>query len=304
MEITVAIQGALGSFHEEAALTYFKTKKIKVVACNTFLEVFDKVEEGKVDCGMVAIENSVAGSILPNYVSLLESEAHIFGEIYYKVEQHIMALPGQSLEQISEIISHPVAIQQCHAYLKPFSRAGVKIVGMLDTARCAQKIRDEKLMGTAAIAGAHAAEIYKLEIIAKNIQAKEQNFTRFLAFANKEKIQKLFRITDSSVDKASICFTVCEKNGQVAHVLGLISFYRHVLVKIQSIPMVEVAWQYRFYVDITFDSYKMFTKLLQALEPITTELILLGVYKNDWKGENNNNISKYDSYIEGLMQNM
>lgn len=304
MGITVAIQGGLGTFHEEAALNYFKNKKIKPIPCSTFLEVFDNVQACKVDCGLVAIENSVSGSILPNYVSLQDAETSVFGEIYFQVKQFMMALPGQKLEQITEIISHPVALQQCHAFLKPFSRAGVKITGMLDTARCAKKIRDENLMGTAAIAGANVAAIYQLDIIARNVQAKEQNYTRFLAFANNKKIQEMFRVRDAEVDKASLCFTVSSDDGELSHVLGMISFYKLDLVKIQSIPMLEIAWQYRFYIDVTFKSYDIFKKLLVAIEPITSELQVLGVYKNAWKGHVGNNESRYDSYIEGLMQNM
>lgn len=304
MEITVAIQGGLGSFHEEAALNYFKNKKIKPIPCNTFLEVFDNVQACKVDCGMVAIENSVSGSILPNYISLQDAETTVFGEIYFQVKQYMMALPGQNIDQITEIISHPVALQQCHAFLKPFSRAGVKISGMLDTARCAKKIREENLMGTAAIAGANVAAIYQLDIIARNVQAKEQNYTRFLAFANNKKVYQLFRTPDSDVNKASLCFTVCDDGGELAHVLGMISFYKLDLVKIQSIPMLEMAWQYRFYIDVTFKNYDIFKKLLIAIEPITSELQVLGVYKNAWKGHAGSNENSYDSYIEGLMQNM
>ena len=276
--LTVAIQGGPGAFHEMAARKYFNGQDIEILPCETFEDLFHELREGNVDCGMVAIENSVAGSILPNYSLLRGSGLRIAGDVYLRIIQHLMALPGQQVEDIKEIHSHPVAIQQCNVFLEALRRKGVKIVETTDTALSAKWIKDNGSMGIGAIAGRQAAILYDLEILAQGVEADKANFTRFLVISANERVMS--PDNEELIDKASICFSLPHATGSLSQVLSVLAFYNMNLTKIQSIPIVGKAWEYFFLVDLLFADFQRYRQALDAIRPLTEQLEILGEYKH------------------------
>jgi prephenate dehydratase len=277
--ISVAIQGGYGSFHEIAAREFFAEMPIKISPCDTFEDLFYELGEGNVDCGMVAIENSVAGSILPNYAKLRNSGLQVAGEIYLRIVQNLVALPGQSLAEIREIHSHPVAIQQCNIFLEEMRRKGVKVVESIDTALSAKWIRDDNLMGIGAVASKNAAELYDLEIIAEGVEADKMNFTRFLLVTGNEDILQMKKRDGEKTDKALVCFSLPHKVGSLSQILSILSYYDINLTKIQSLPIVGKAWEYLFHIDLLFDDYNQYRLALDAIRPLTAHLEILGEYQ-------------------------
>jgi len=278
--IDVAIQGGYGSFHEIAARKFFNDIKINIVPCDTFNDLFDELKDKKADCAMMAIENSVAGSLLPNYTMLRESKLNVCGEVYLRIEQNLIALPGQKLEDIKEIHSHPIAIQQSMGFLNPLRKKGVKVIESDDTALSAKWIHDEQLKGFAAIAGKLAAEMYHLEIIKENVETNHRNFTRFLLITDNSKVLELEQISNQKINKSSLCFKVSHDEGSLSQVLSVLAFYKMNLTKIQSLPIVGIEWEYQFYIDLMFDEYSRYKLALGAIEPLTKELEILGEYQN------------------------
>lgn len=278
--ISVAIQGGPGAFHEMAARKFFNDQQIDILPCETFEDLFYELREGAVDCGMVAIENSVAGSILPNYALLRESGLRIAGDVYLRIVQHVMALPGQRLEDIREIHSHPVAIQQCNIFLETLRRKGVKIVETTDTAMSAKWIKDNATKGIGAIAGQQAAELYGLEILARGVEADKANFTRFLLISANERVLLPNYDSEDHIDKASVCFSLPHATGSLSQVLSVLAFYNMNLSKIQSIPIVGKAWEYFFLVDLLFADFQRYRQALDAIRPLTDHLEILGEYKH------------------------
>jgi prephenate dehydratase len=276
--ISVAIQGGLGSFHEIAAREYFNLNPIKIKPCDTFEDLFYELAIGNVDCGMVAIENSVAGSILPNYAKLRNSGLKVAGEIYLRIVQNLIALPGQKLSDIKEIHSHPVAIQQCNIYLEEMRRAGVKVVESIDTALSAKWIKEENLKGIGAVASKNAAEMYDLEILAEGIEADKINFTRFLLATGNDEILSMQKVTGAKTDKALVCFSLPHKVGSLSQILSILSYYQINLTKIQSLPIVGKAWEYLFHIDLLFPDYIQYKLALDAIRPLTAHLEILGEY--------------------------
>jgi prephenate dehydratase len=268
----IAIQGGYGAFHEIAAYKYFEDINIEVVPRNTFKDLFKALKEGKVDYGITAIENSLAGSILPNYTLLLESNMKIIGEIYLKIKQNLVALPGQKIEDIKEVFSHPMAILQCQVFFDDYPH--IKLIDSIDTALSAKNIYDNKLMGAAAIASDQAAEKYNLQIIAESIETHKKNYTRFLILEDKNGGE----FKDPSVNKASLTFALAHKIGSLSKILSLFSFYDINLSKIQSMPIIGRDWEYQFYIDVEFENYDIYRQSVKAVEPFTSSICILGEY--------------------------
>ncbi len=246
----VAIQGFAGSFHEMATRNHFPDDVLELLYCSSFEQLFQLVLEEKNCFGVIAIENTVAGSILPNYKMLQEYNFKIIGETYLHIVQHLMALPGQKLSDIKEIWSHPMALRQCNDFLKKHPH--IKSVEKEDTAKSAEMINAGKLNGVAAIAGEMAANINSLDILEEGIETNKKNFTRFLVISpeSKEDVE--------NYNKASICFTLDHETGSLAKVLVLLSENNLNLTKIQSNPIVGQEWEYFFYVDLLFRNYDEF----------------------------------------------
>jgi prephenate dehydratase len=279
-KISVGIQGGFGAFHEMAARKFFNGTDIEIVPCETFEDLFFELAEGNIDSGVVAIENSVAGSILPNYALLRRSGLQVAGDVYLRINQNMMALPGQSVDDIREIHSHPVAIQQCNIFLDKLRRKGVKIVETTDTALSAKWISDHNLKGIGALASSLAAELYGLEILAEEVEADKVNFTRFLLVTGNDRVLALDRIAGQAIDKASVCFSLPHEAGSLSQVLSVLAFYSMNLTKIQSLPIVGKAWEYLFLVDLLFSDYPRYRQALDAIRPLTEHLEILGEYKH------------------------
>ncbi len=277
----ISIQGVAGSFHHMAAKGYFPTNHIEIVPCDTFKDAFDAVKTGKADMAIIAIENSLAGSLLPNYTLLKNSGLTIAGEIYLRIEQHFMGLQGQTIEDIREVQSHPMAIIQCDEFLEPLRKNGVKVIDTVDTALSARWISENKAKGVAALASELAAEMYKLEIIARSVETNKRNFTRFLALTPKELAADLRKVSGKKTDKASVSFTLPHQTGSLSQILSVLAFYRLNLTKIQSAPIIGSDWEYTFYIDLMFEDYSMFTSGLDAIKPLIDNLHILGEYVSE-----------------------
>lgn len=274
MTSSVAIQGVAGSFHQLAAGHYFGARLGAVQPCATFAELVRRVTAGTADCGLMAIENSIAGSILPNYRLLQQAALRIDGEVYLRIRQHLMALPGQTLADLLEVHSHPMALQQCTGFLDQHPQW--RLVETEDTALSAQRIREEQQRGVAAVAGELAARLFGLSILAPDIHTAPDNYTRFLV---------LRRAADAPAEaparpnKASLYFHAAHHRGALAEVLARVAAHGLNLSKLQSFPRPGTTWEYFFHADLEFDEPADFTRALAALEPITESLRVLGVYR-------------------------
>ena len=277
-KLRVSIQGVPGAFHDMAAREYFPEFEIEIVGCDTFRDAFEAVRNKRADTAMIAIENSLAGSLLANYALLQNSGLVVAGEIYLRIEQNIMALPGQTLDDIYEVHSHPMAIIQCEEFLEPLRKRGVKVVDAVDTALSAKWISDNKIKGAAALASTLAAGMYNLEILQRGIETNKMNFTRFLSLAPKPLAAKIRTRSGKATNKASVCFSLQHQTGSLSQILSVFAFYKINLTKIQSAPIAGTEWEYFFYIDLMFDNYQMYTKALLAVKPILDKLQILGEY--------------------------
>ncbi|HIA35703.1 MAG TPA: hypothetical protein EYN89_02945 [Flavobacteriales bacterium] len=266
----IAIQGFAGSFHELATRNYFLDEDIELLYCDSFEEIFELIFKEKGCLGVIAIENTVAGSIMPNYKMLQEYNCKIIGETYLHIVQHLMAFPGQQLSDIREIWSHPMALRQCNNFLKKHPH--IRSVETEDTAKSAEIINARKLIGVAAIAGEMAASINGLDIIKEGIETNKKNFTRFLV------ISPELNGDVKNSNKASICFTLDHETGSLAKVLVLLSENDLNLTKIQSNPIVGQEWEYFFYVDLLFENHDEFERTMTILKDVAKQLVVLGVY--------------------------
>ncbi len=271
----IVIQGGYGAFHEIAANYYFEGEEIEIMPRLTFKDLMKSLKKNNADYGIMAIENSLAGSILPNYSLLQNSNMRIIGEIYLRIEQNLVALPGQTIDQIHEVYSHPMAILQCEDFFDNYPH--IRLIESPDTALSAKDIRDNGLAGTGAIASRLAAENYKLEIIAAGIETNKKNYTRFLIIV--ENNNHNHETSTLSVNKASICFALAHKIGSLSKILSILSYYEINLTKIQSIPIIGKEWEYQFYVDVEFGDYSLYQKSLEAVKPFTSNLGILGEYQ-------------------------
>jgi prephenate dehydratase len=268
----IAIQGFEASFHEIVALNYFG-ENIKTIECASFPKLFQVMEKQQADFAVCAIENSLAGSILPNYAYLRNSDLTIIGEVYLRIEMNLMALPNQAMEQINEIHSHPMALLQCRKFLEQYPN--VQIAESNDTALSAKEIKENHIKHRAAIASKRAAQLYGLDIIAADIHDNKRNFTRFLILAPSSAKAHL----PNEINKSSISFRAHHTPGSLAKVLTIIGEHNINLTKIQSLPVIGEEWQYYMYADLEFEDAESYKKMLKEIEPYTTSLKVLGEYK-------------------------
>lgn len=272
MKLKVAIQGIQGSNHHQVAKDFFEDP-IDLVECLSFDKMIDHILDGSADTGVMAIENSIAGSIIPNYNLVCHNRIHIIGEHYLGIHHNLMALKGQALTAIKEVRSHPMALLQCKKFLKRYPH--IKLVEDVDTAETARRIQNEKLANVAAIAPKVAAELYGLEILKPEIQTIKNNATRFIVLKKQNKF-----FPREEINKASLRFVTDHKRGSLATVLNVMSDCNLNLTKIQSLPVVETPWKYAFFVDVTFEGYGHFEKAKSLLEIMSEDFTVLGEYKN------------------------
>ena len=272
MTTKIAIQGIKGSFHHQVVKEYF-SENVAIDECLSFEELVDSLLSGKSDQAVMAIENSIAGPIIPNYALIDKNNLHIIGEHYLSIHQNLMTLKGQKIEDIKEVHSHPMALLQCMDFLKQYPN--IKLVEDKDTAETARRIQEKQLTGIAAIASKTASEMYDLEIIAPEIQTIKNNMTRFVII----KKQNSF-LPESEINRASIKFELDHKRGSLAAVLNVMSDCKLNLTKIQSLPKIETPWKYSFFVDVTFEKYEDFAKAKTLLNIMAEYFKVLGEYKN------------------------
>ncbi|WP_307768542.1 prephenate dehydratase domain-containing protein [uncultured Bacteroides sp.] len=270
----IAIQGVKGSYHDIAAHKYFKDEEIELICCNTFEEVFAQMKKDSDVIGVIAIENTIAGSLLHNYELLRESGTTIIGEHKLRISHSIMCLPEDNWEDLTEVNSHPVALAQCRDFLH--NHPELKVVETEDTAGSAENIRKNNLRGHAAICSKYAAGLYNMKILEEGIETNKHNFTRFLVISNPWLADELK--DRSKVNKANIVFSLPHSEGSLSQVLSIFSFYKINLTKIQSLPIIGREWEYMFYVDVMFNDYLRYKQSIDAVTPLTKALKILGEY--------------------------
>ncbi len=272
MIASVAIQGVKGSFHHIVSQEYFD-ERIRVNEYLSFDNVVENVINGKHDAAIMAIENSIAGSIIPNYALIDDHHLHIVGEHYLDIQHHLMALPNQSIDDIKEVYSHPMALLQCKEFFKLHPH--IKLIEDRDTAEVAQRIQKTQTKNVAAIASDLAADLFNLEILADSIQAIKHNETRFFIVKTQNS-----EIPDAEINKASVKFELDHKRGSLAAILNVLSDCKLNLTKIQSLPKINVPWKYAFFVDVTFERYDNYKKAKSIMEIMAQDFKVLGEYKN------------------------
>ena len=272
MNLKIAIQGIKGSNHHQVAKEYFHDDS-QLVECMSFDFLVDRLLDKTADVGVMAIENSIAGSIIPNYALVYHQNLHIIGEHYLNINHNLMVLKGQGIDDIEEVRSHPMALLQCKEFFRDYPK--VKLVEDVDTAETARCIQDEKLKHVAAIAPQVAADLYDLDIVAPEIQTIKNNATRFIIVKTKNK-----ELPKEEINKASVRFVTGHKRGSLAAVLNVMSDCRLSLTKIQSLRIIETPWKYSFFVDVTFEDYEYFEKSKSLLNIMAEDFKVLGEYKN------------------------
>ena len=271
MKKKIGIQGIRGSFHHIAVENYFD-KEIKLCEYLSFEDMILSLSKNEIQYALMAIENSTAGSIIPNYALIDEYNINIVGEHYLEISHNLMALKGQSLDDIKEIHSHPMALLQCRDFLK--ENPSIKLVEEKDTANVAKKISNTKTMGIGAIASKLAAKIYDLNLIKEDIQSIKKNQTRFVVLKKDNNLDKL------QINKASLKFELDHKRGSLATILNVLSDCKLNLTKIQSMPKIETPWRYSFFVDVTFENLDNYLKAKSIIQIMAKEFKVLGEYKN------------------------
>lgn len=275
----IAIQGDIGSFHDIAAHQYFGNQQIQLICCSTFEQVFENIRRDPTAIGMLAIENTIAGSLLHNYELLRDSETTIVGEHKLRITHSLCCLPDDDWSTINEVHSHPVALMQCRGFLA--NHPDMKAVEAHDTAGAAKYIAQHQCRGWAAICNTAAAKIYGMKVLQEGIEDNKHNFTRFHVTSHVNKADFLRPI--DRVNKASLVFALPHEEGSLSQVLSILSFYKMNLTKIQSLPIIGHEWEYMFYVDVTFDNLTRYRQSIDAIMPLTRELKVLGEYQDDGK---------------------
>ncbi len=273
MSLKVAIQGTKASFHEEAAFKFFGDD-IETIECESFKKTCELLKQEKADYTVMAIENSIAGSLLPNYTLLRDYRFQIIGEIYLNIQLHLMALPGTKFADIRFVESHPIAIRQCDDFLE--DNPQIKVSEGMDTASCAQKIKAQNLKETAAIANQLAAKLYGLDILERRIETNKKNYTRFLILANKP-------AEETEFNKASLSFQTGNGVGELAKVLSCFAEQNINLSKIQSMPVLGRRNEYEFYVDIEWKKNAQYDQAIRKVLKHTINFNIMGEYKKNDK---------------------
>lgn len=271
--LRIGIQGVAGCFHDAAAREFFDGRPVETVGFDSFPELFDALSTDASMLGIIAIENTIAGSILSNHELLRTSNLRIIGEHKKRISHVLCALPGSTLDDITEVNSHPMALMQCEQWLRRHPH--MKMVEHFDTAGSARDIAVGKIKGHAAVCGDYAARLYGLDILAEGIETNKRNFTRFLILADPLAIGA----PQLDIDKASVMFTLPHRQGALSKVLTILSFYDINLSKIQSTPIIGREWEYRFYVDLTFDNVLRYHQAIDAVRPLINDFKILGEYR-------------------------
>jgi prephenate dehydratase len=274
MSIKIAIQGIESSFHHLAVQKLFPNNNVTLIPCNSFDKVTRNITDLSADFGVIAIENSIAGSILPNYTLIDREDLQILEEVYLNIDMYLMALEGETLHTIDEIHSHPVALQQCKDYLMRV-QPNCKIVEGKDTASEAKRIKEGNLKGVAAIAGKQVAERYGLKILDSHVQSLKEDKTRFVVLGRNTETSPL------EANKASLKFVLEHEIGCLSNVLQLLNTFNINLTKIQSLPIPEKPWQYAFFVDVLFEDKELFSEVITMLSKTVKELKVLGMYRQN-----------------------
>ena len=272
----VAIQGFKGCFHEEAARKFYMERfgtTPETVECATFDGLYQAMSEGRADAAIMAIENTTSGGLLPNLEILRKYGYRVKGETYLQIHQNLMALPGQKLEDIREVRTHYMAINQTREFFET-KAPWIHLIESEDTAKSAIDIASSGAMGVGAVASRLAAEENGLEILVPQIETYKENFTRFLVLDNGIDVPR------ADIDKASICFTLQHRPGSLSSILTIFSFYQMDLTRIQSLPIPGKKWQYFFYADIAFDDYERYQQAIAAVKPLLEDIDILGEYKS------------------------
>lgn len=272
MSLRIAIQGIKGSNHHQVAKDYYGDN-IELIECLSFDALVDQLVDGIADKGIMAIENSIAGSIIPNYNLIYHNNLHIIGEQYLNIHHHLMVFKGQAIADITEVRSHPMALLQCKDFFRNYPH--IKLVEDVDTAEPAKRIQEQQLKHVAAVAPSVSAELYGLDIVAEDIQTIKNNSTRFIIVKTKNK-----ELLKEDINKASIRFLTDHKRGSLAAILNVMSDCNLNLTKIQSLPIIESPWKYAFFVDVTFDGFEKFEKAKALLNIMSEDFKVLGEYKN------------------------
>lgn len=268
----IVIQGQPGCFHEEAVRVYFQGSEVEAIPANNFEELANIINENNgIDLGIMAIENSIAGSILQNYRILRQNQFWIRGEIYHRIIHNLMVYPGQRIEDIYEVRSHPMAINQCLKFFREYSH--IKLVESEDTAMSAKEIAQENLQGVGAIASQTAADIYNLEILHTGIETSKVNYTRFFIIG-KDQIEPV-----SDANKASIYCSVNDKSGSLLKVLQVFDRYNMNMSKLQSYPIENKVSEYFFHIDLEIESIDQFNSMREEVMPHVVEFETMGLYK-------------------------
>ena len=279
MKRKVAIQGIGGCNHYIAAKLFFKNDNIQTIDCDTFKELAGHVVKDPSVLGIMAIENTIAGSLLQNYKVLKENKLVIVGEYKLRITHALVAMPGVEVGDIKEINTHPMAFMQCEEFLNTLPN--VKLVEKEDTAGSVKWIKENNLRDHAAICPAGAAELYGMNVLADSIETNKRNFTRFLILANKDVAPEILRelcVEQEDINKSSMVFTLPHTSGSLSKVLAVLSFYDMNLSMIQSMPIVGEEWRYQFYVNLLFTDYKRYRQAIDAILPLTKDFEILGEY--------------------------
>lgn len=269
-QLRVSIQGYAGAFHEAAAREHFHDREVVTVSGHTFSDVVTQVETGESDVALMAIENTLAGSLMANYDLLQRSNLRITGEVYLRIRQNLMALPGVEIEELREVYSHPIALMQVREFFKAWPK--IRLVESADTALSARHVMETRDRTRGAVAHRLAANLYGLEILADGIETNKLNHTRFLV------LEKGRDTSNDEGNKVSLSFSVSHESGSLSRVLMVLDAYKINLTKIQSTPIVGRPWQYRFYVDFHLNGDITVQEALSGIQPITKELRVLGIY--------------------------
>ena len=292
MKTKIAIQGIESSFHHLAVNKLLGEEKIELLKCDSFEKVANSLVSFKADYGVLAIENTIAGSILPNYNLIDGSDLVILDEVYLNIQMHLMALESESIHDIKEVHSHPVALLQCKDYLRKFPPQ-FKVIEGKDTASEAKRIKEQSLQGVAAIAGEQVAKEFGLKILDSNIQSMKDNKTRFVLLGRQQDVEF------SQANKASIKFELNHDIGSLSNVLQLFSTFKINLTKIQSLPVVGQPWQYAFFVDVLFEDYQLFSEVVTMLEKAVKKLKILGIYRSNKENNKSELINFLGEKLQG-----
>ena len=273
MNKKIGIQGIKGSFHHLVAMNYYH-EDIEVLEHSSFHELAQKLASEESDEAVMAIENSIAGSILPNYALIDEYNLSVIGEHYTPVNMNLMALEGQKIEDIKKVYSHPMALLQCKEFFKKHPH--IKLIEDTDTADAAKRISEEGKLKVAAVASPAAARMYGLEIMAREIHTIKSNATRFLVLGRERQ-----KPNGEKLDKASLKFDLKSERGSLVSILNIIRDCYLDMTKIQSLPVIDEPWKYSFFIDVIFERYEDLEKAIDVLRLMTEELKILGIYKNN-----------------------